>query len=86
MRACAGALTATLQERAALKHAAPTFVQVAASARVVAQHARALLATAGLATRARRGLQVLRQAQALRRARVGPWTAAQMGSGNVEAG
>ena len=86
MRTRAGALEATLQERAALKHAAPTFVQVAASARKVAQHARALLATAGLATRARRGLQVLRQAQALRRARVGPWTAAQVGPGNADGG
>ena len=45
-----------------------------------------LLATAGLAMRARRRLQVLRRAQALRRARVGPWTAAQMGSGIVDGG
>lgn len=59
----AGAVEASLQERARLKHRAPTLVQVATSARSAAQQMRALLAAAGLATRARRGLQVLRLAQ-----------------------
>ena len=59
----AGAVEASLQERARLKHTAPTLVQVATSARSAAQQMRALLAAAGLATRARRGLQVLRLAQ-----------------------
>jgi len=59
-----GAVEASLQQRAALRTRAPSLVQMAAGARVAAQRARALLAAAGFAARARAGLQVLRLARA----------------------